>query len=97
MSVPPKKKKLKISLPFGKNLNPNTQTGIANEKQDNLNLDIATNIDLKTKRMKKASLQHCISVMRAEWHKLTIFAPKTFAVDGEKTSPKSRTTLILGR
>ncbi len=76
VSVPPEKKKLKISIPFSKKLNPNTQTANTNEKQDNLNLNIATNINLRTKRMKKASLQHCISVMRAEQLKLSIFAPK---------------------
>jgi hypothetical protein len=31
-----------------------------NEKQNNLNLNIATNLELRTKRMKKASLQQCI-------------------------------------
>lgn len=67
VSALPEKKKLKISLPFSKNLNANTQTGDTNEKQDNLNLRI--------KRMKKASLQHCISVMRVELLKLSIFAP----------------------
>jgi len=77
-SVPvlPEKKKLKISLPFYKNLNANTQTGDTNEKQNNLNLNIATDLNLRIKRMKKASLQHCISVMRAERLKMSIFAPK---------------------
>jgi hypothetical protein len=88
-SVPvlPEKKKLKISLPFYKNLNTNTQTGDTNQKQGNLNLDIATNIDLKTKRMKKASLQHCISVMRAELPKMSIYAPNKLY--GERTVNRS--------
>jgi len=77
-SVPvlPENKKLKISPPFSKNLNANTRTENANEKQGNLNLNIATDLNLRIKRMKKASLQHCISVMRAERLKLSIFAPK---------------------
>lgn len=66
VSALPEKKKLKFSPLFGKNLNPNTQTGNANDKQGNLSLDIATNIELKTRGIMKASLQHCIRAIAGE-------------------------------
>lgn len=98
-SVPvlPENKKLKISPPFSKNLNTNAQTGDTNEKQDDLNLNIETGLNLRIKRMKKASLQHCISVMRAERLKLSLFASNEICDGRTVNAPKSRTTLILGR
>lgn len=88
-SVPvlPENKKLKISPPFSKNLNANAQTGDTNEKQDDLNLNIETGLNLRIKRMKKASLQHCISVMRAELLKLSFSVPKKLC--GRRTVNRS--------
>lgn len=97
VSALPEKKKLKISPLFDKNLNPNTQTGKANDKPENLSLDIATNIDLQTRTMKKASLQHCIRAIAGEVVKSRPQHIINFCGGGHVTALKSATALILDR
>ena len=41
--------------------------------------------------------QHCISVMRAEWLKMSIFAPKKLCGRWTVNCSETRTTLILDR
>jgi hypothetical protein len=95
--VLPEKKKIKISLPFYKNLNANTQTGDTNEKQKNLNLNIATDLNLRIKRMKKASLQHCIRAIAGEVVKSKPQHLINFCGGGKVFALKSATALILDR
>ena len=54
-------------------------------------------MDRKIKRMKSTMPQHCISVMRAERLKLSLFASNEICDGRTVNAPKSRTTLILGR
>jgi len=51
----------------------------------------------KTKIMKSTMPQHCISVMRAEWLKMSIFAPKKLCGRWTVNCSETRTTLILDR
>lgn len=51
----------------------------------------------QNEKMKKNVLQQCINVMRADWLKMSIFAPKKLCSGRTVNRSEIRTTLILER